>query len=290
MAHRGSGGREGRSRRVQGQPAWGRLPVLATFSLLGLLLTGCQLAAVRPVSEQRVEATVPPRPATVPPPDPATVPATVPPSPRPASSPDPARAVSPLATPAANLADTFAAICSASPGALSLACEQAELVALAGAGQKEGLGQLQLPAGFLSLPAAEQMFVLIDEERVSRGLAPIEGLTVAGDQQAAAAAAAGSDPPLGDGIVASNWTGDFGPLGAVYDWLYNDGWGGSRAATSNGECTFAGAAGCWAHRANLLLRPGGQPLWAGSGCAPWAGDQGMATGGGGVVGSAHKSG
>ena len=198
------------------------------------------------------------------------------PVPKASATAEPSRAVSPLATPPANLPDTFAVACSATPGQVSLACAQAELAALSRAGQSEGLGRLRLPSDFLSLPQAEQMFVLINEERVTRGLAPIQGLTELADQAAAVAAEGSSDPAMGNGIVAGNWAGDFGPLAAMYDWLYNDGWGGSPAATSNGSCTGATSAGCWEHRANVLLDGGGQGLFAGIACVPWAGDHGVA--------------
>ncbi|MHB8323137.1 MAG: hypothetical protein ACYDHB_01730 [Candidatus Dormibacteria bacterium] len=198
------------------------------------------------------------------------------PAPRASATTVPSRPVSPLATPPTNLPDTFAGICSATPGQVSPACAQAELGALVGAGQSEGLGHLPLPSDFLSLPPAEQMFVLINEERVTRGLAPIQGMTELADQAAAVAAESSSDPAMGNGIVAGNWAGDFGPLAAVYDWLYNDGWGGSPAVTSNGGCTGAASAGCWDHRANVLLNGGAQGLFAGIACVPWAGDHGVA--------------
>jgi len=247
----------------------GWLVVLTAVSVVSApMLAGCQLAPARQVSDHLATALAPSPPASV-------VPTSAPPTPTAPPTQDPTRPASPLANPAANLPDTFAATCGSSPGALSVACEQSELRALAQAGQQEGIAQLALPANFLALPADEEMFVLIDEERVSRGLPPIQGLTAGADQQAAAAAVAGSDPPMGGGIVASNWAGDFGPLGAVYDWLYNDGWGGTRGTTTNGSCTSAQAPGCWEHRANLLLQVDGRQLYAGIGCAPWAHDQGV---------------
>ena len=245
------------------------LILTATAALSAIMLGGCQLVPARRVAYHLATALAP-APSQA-------VPAVVSPAtPTPPAVPSPALPTSPLANPAANLPDTFTAICSATPDALSAACEQAELTALVRAGQQEGLSQLPLPADFLTLPAPEQMFVLINEERLSRGLLPIQGLTAGADQQAAAAAQAGSDPPMGGGIVAGNWAADFGPLGAVYDWLYNDGWGGTRGTTTNGGCTADGAPGCWEHRSNLLLQASGQHLYAGIGCSPWAGAKGMA--------------
>jgi len=48
------------------------------------------------------------------------------------------------------------------------------------------------------------------------------------------------------------WSGGFNVLAADYMWMYDDGWGGSVSATSNIACTSASAAGCWAHRDELL--------------------------------------
>ena len=46
---------------------------------------------------------------------------------------------------------------------------------------------------------------------------------------------------------------------ADYVWMYDDGWGGA-GNTSNIVCTSSGAAGCWAHREELLgYDPGYNP-------------------------------
>ena len=48
------------------------------------------------------------------------------------------------------------------------------------------------------------------------------------------------------------WASGFTTLGADFGWMYADGWGGDLAATPNLACTSPRAAGCWAHRDELL--------------------------------------
>jgi len=77
------------------------------------------------------------------------------------------------------------------------------------------------------------------------------------------AAAAYSDPGIAAGFPIANdaqgspgmggaWSGGYSVLAADYVWMYDDGWAGSAGATSNIACTSARAAGCWAHRDELL--------------------------------------
>ncbi len=56
------------------------------------------------------------------------------------------------------------------------------------------------------------------------------------------------------------WAGDsVNPVAALFGWLYDDGWGGSKA-TWNFDCTSPTAGGCWGHRDELLGE------WAGTRC------------------------
>jgi hypothetical protein len=48
--------------------------------------------------------------------------------------------------------------------------------------------------------------------------------------------------------------------------MYDDAWAGSVAATSNVACTSAHAAGCWAHRDELLGSDPGYNPGVGLGC------------------------
>ncbi len=153
-----------------------------------------------------------------------------------------------------------------SPGCLSLL-----LAALNAAQRSEHVRTLALPSDFRSLSVPEQLFVLVNLERLSRGVPPLVGLSPYLDAAAAAAAQAGQDPPFraAYGPVRVWWPQDGGLYGygatwagnvvdataAVFGWMYSDGWGGSAQRTTNLACTGPGAPGCWGHR-DLLLGEG----------------------------------
>jgi hypothetical protein len=118
----------------------------------------------------------------------------------------------------------------------------------------EGLPALNVPASFWSLTPAEQLFVLADQERVSRGLPPILGLSSVLDQEAAAGIANSTDPtltsvPAGTTMVAwaANWAEAQTLTLAQFLWMYDDGPG-----SGNIDCQSAGDPGCWGHRNNIL--------------------------------------
>ena len=127
-----------------------------------------------------------------------------------------------------------------------------------------------LPSNWFSLSTPQQLFVVADVERVDRGLPPYLGLNAALTSAAQHAAATRSDPGIAAGFPIGNdaqgspamggsWAGGFNPLVADYVWMYDDGWGGANN-TSNIACTSPGAAGCWAHREELLgYDPGYNP-------------------------------
>lgn len=182
-----------------------------------------------------------------------------------------------LQNPTSNMPPTFDGTCYAT-GYSSLSCQEAEIADLNLARAAEGLGPLALPSGFYTMPTAQQLFILADEERVSRGLPAIPGLTQATDSNALAGATANTDPAPGTipGVFAytGNWAEDYGPIGGTFDWMYNDGYG-----SGNIDCTSPTAAGCWGHRDGILLdtssggfsAPAGYTWVAGAGCAPSAG-------------------
>lgn len=127
----------------------------------------------------------------------------------------------------------------------------------------EGLSTMTLPSNWFSLSQDQQLFVVANLERTARGLPPYIGLNAALSANAQHAAATNSDPSLASGFSVGNdaqgspgmggaWAGGFSVLAADYMWMYDDGWGGSAAATSNVACTSSGASGCWAHRDELL--------------------------------------
>ena len=138
-------------------------------------------------------------------------------------------------------------------------CATAALGAIDTARATEGLGPLPVALGpFLRLTPAEQVFVLTDLERLSRGLPPFVALLPSANAVAAEAAAAGTDPTLpstgptlgGAPVVqwGANWAGGTAnALGANYYWMYDDGPGGANIA-----CTQADHSGCYGHRDNIL--------------------------------------
>ena len=140
-------------------------------------------------------------------------------------------------------------------------CARAALAAIDTARATEGLGPLPIALGpFLRLSPAEQIFVLTDLERLSRGLPPFVALLPSADAVAAGAAAAGADPTLprsrptlgGAPVVqwGANWAGGTAnALGANYYWMYDDGPGGDNIA-----CTQADRSACFGHRENILTR------------------------------------
>lgn len=170
------------------------------------------------------------------------------------------------------------------PNFTAASCESAELAAIDNARAKEGVTPMTLPRTFNSLTAAEQLFVVIDLERVGRGLPPFAGLVASLDAIAQpathpAGAPAGSfeDPTFPRGFTVAPastfaWRcaatsggfscdgsgepgaaiaagGQISALDADYGWMYNDGYGGS-----NFDCRTPGASGCWGHRDNILGR------------------------------------
>ncbi len=171
------------------------------------------------------------------------------------------------------------------PAFSSASCEQQEIQAIDGARAKEGVGPIYLPGNFNSLTADEQLLVIIDIERVGRGLPPFAGIVASLDNVAQAGADVSGakpgsfeDPQLpagfslapgtefayrckatggggyscdgpgqpGDSIAAG---GQISALDADYGWMYDDGYGGA-----NGDCAAPGAVGCWGHRDNILGR------------------------------------
>lgn len=142
-------------------------------------------------------------------------------------------------------------------------CTNFVLAAINSARAHEGVKAMVLPSNWYNLTTAQQLFVLADLERVDRGLPPYLGINAALSANAQHAALTNSDPSIAAGFpIADNaqgspamggaWSGGFSPLAADYIWMYDDGWGGSAAQTSNIACTSAHAAGCWAHRLELL--------------------------------------
>lgn len=139
----------------------------------------------------------------------------------------------------------------------SAACTTYVLAAINAAHAVEHLAPMVLPNNWYTLSVDEQMFVLTNLERTSRGLPPYLGLTRGLAISARAGALKNVDPWFVSGVRAAHFTSILAdaspsPLAADYVWMYDDGWAGSVAATSNIDCTSAHSPRCWGHRANIL--------------------------------------
>ena len=137
----------------------------------------------------------------------------------------------------------------------------------------EGVGPLVLPSNFSSLTPVQQGFVVIDLERVNRGLPAIVGLSAPRNSLAAAGANAGSDPNFPAGGVSGGgiWAGAYSVLQADYLWMYVDGPGGN-----NLDCTSGNSSGCWGHRDIILWDRTSAPLVSGGGFATAGGTDSLA--------------
>jgi hypothetical protein len=142
-----------------------------------------------------------------------------------------------------------------SQGSTSASCVKLELSAINHQHAVEGIKAMKLPANFRSLRADLQLLVIINQERVDRGLPALAGLNAKLHHTARKGAVTKNDPeftgaPAGTtrwyGAV-SNWAYDYGALGSDFDWMYNDGVG-----SGNLDCTSSDHSGCWGHRENIL--------------------------------------
>jgi len=192
-----------------------------------------------------------------------TPPSEQPASPPPTPTPTPASASSPaLANPPTDLTANpyYYSICPSGP-ANNLTCLEDSIAAINNGRATQGLPPMVLPRNFMSLPQADQLFVLVNEERVSRGLQPAYGLVDSLNTLAAEGADANNDPPVssatfGTGpwaiLMNGNWAEDFSTASSMFDWMYNDGLEPNGTST-NLACTVSDTWGCWQHRANILI-------------------------------------
>ena len=154
----------------------------------------------------------------------------------------------------------------------SVACTELVMAAINDAQAAEHLRRFALPSGFLAMTVVQQLFVLVNLERISHGVPPLVGLSPYLDAAATSAARQGEAPefrseygpvrvwlPQRGGYYAfgSTWSGGaVNAAAAVFVWMYDDGWGG-RDNTSNAACTGPRSGGCWGHRDELLGRYSG---------------------------------
>lgn len=158
------------------------------------------------------------------------------------------------------------------PGDSSAGCLD-ESVAMINAGRMpEGIGPLELPSNWIGLTIPEQLFVMTDLERTSRGLAPYTGLAADFDGDAQAGADVAEDPTEGGETysplyAASPVVGESGSSGggfasiedpvepnaimATFAWVYTDGIF-PNGTTGDGDCSASDPSHCWGHRDAIL--------------------------------------
>jgi len=145
-------------------------------------------------------------------------------------------------------------------------CVAADLARIDAARAGEGVNAMFLPADYATLSGAEQQFVVINLERVDRGVPAVVGLTAPITTLAAAGANAGTDPGFSASGLSwggSIWAAGFpSTLEADFAWMYNDGPGSDNIA-----CTPADPSGCWGHRDIILANPAGARLVGGAAVA-----------------------
>jgi ribosomal protein L24E len=146
------------------------------------------------------------------------------------------------------------------------------LTAINNARAQEGVGAMDVSESTLSsLPIDEQVFTVVNDERVDRGLPPIDYLTSQLDSYAQGGANAGTDPSFPSVLTCgapityggSIWAGGLtSALEADYFWMYDDGYSGS--STTNAACSASNSSGCWGHRDIILHSfpncPSGAPV------------------------------
>ena len=138
------------------------------------------------------------------------------------------------------------------------------LVSINTARAAEGVGPMSITESELtSLPIPEQIFVVVNLERIDRGLPPIAYMTSQLNAYAQGGADAASDPsfpPALTGGAPMQWAGGIwagglsNVLEADYYWMYSDGWGGLLSNTSNIACGLLNVSGCWGHR-DIIIHP-----------------------------------
>lgn len=150
-------------------------------------------------------------------------------------------------------------VCSSHP--YSSNCKHIMIKALNHARAVMGEPAYQLPPGFVTLTAAEQLLVLSNLDRRLYARAPVIGLNAPLNASAQSGAMHDSDPPFvsidgtGPAVGASNWAGGArSPLLAYYLWMYAD--GPTDGTSGNVSCRQPGDASCWDHRNATLMRSG----------------------------------
>ncbi len=120
-----------------------------------------------------------------------------------------------------------------------------------------GLPPYALPANFPSLSPPQQVFILVDLDRVQYGLRPIPGLTSTLNHDALVSGVWRADDPYPRKTTGLNtwwpgWAGAFDNAPMAYEaWVWSDGLG-----SSNPRCTPTDHSRCWGHRHSVLWKYG----------------------------------
>ncbi len=143
----------------------------------------------------------------------------------------------------------FNTICGIQPNE-SATCSAAALSALNRAQELEGVAPINLPTNYPLLSPAAQLFVLVNLERSSRGLAVFSGMSPTLNAISQQGAAQGQDPTWNQ--YTYPWASNYGyglpnAIAMVYGWMYEDGLG-----SPNVSCSVETPGGCWQHRNNIL--------------------------------------
>lgn len=136
-------------------------------------------------------------------------------------------------------------------------CIDAAVYYLDRARAKVGLPAYALPANFPSLSPPQQLFILVDLDRVQYGLQPITGMTAALNHAALVSGVWRADDPHSSNTTGLNiwwpgWAGAFHNAPMAYEaWVWADGLG-----SKNPRCTRTDHSRCWGHRHSVLWNYG----------------------------------
>jgi hypothetical protein len=136
------------------------------------------------------------------------------------------------------------------------------LSAIDSAAAQEGVAPLPISESMVqSLPIPEQIFIMVNLERIDRGLPAIQYMTQELSNYAQGGASNGTDPGFPNALTNAGaitwgggvWAGGLSNvLEADYYWMYDDGWGGLLGQTSNAACNLLNLGECWGHRDIIL--------------------------------------
>ena len=154
------------------------------------------------------------------------------------------------ADPSSNTSPSGLYNCNVNSSQVTSACLNGAIADYNRARAKEGLRGINLPSNFAYLPVTYQFLILANIDRADRGMPQFSGLSTSLDSYALQGAKNNGDAPFPPWVEygAGNWVGSVNALWGEYEWMYDDGYGGS-----NLDCTSPSSSGCWGHRHNVLV-------------------------------------